>query len=106
MTEYCQKCGIRTTPEEPLCQCIDVLRAEIERLIAALNAGELPHGNSDFEDAIKRRVNLQSQRILELEEELREWRCDTVPGRCRGCPDCQPIGGIRESTKRRNEEDT
>lgn len=39
-------------------------------------------------------------------DELREWRCKTFTGRCHGCPDCQPIGGIRGSTKRRNAEET
>ncbi len=44
-------------------------------------------------------------RVAALVGELREWRCDTVPGRCRGCPDCQPIGGTMPATLARNAAD-
>lgn len=33
----------------------------------------------------------RGRRVAELEYALRAWRCDTVPGRCRGCPDCRGI---------------
>jgi hypothetical protein len=66
-----------------------LLRTKIEQLEAEVQAAKARH--SDLaNDVLKPALT----RILELEEELREWRCDTVPGRCNGCPDCQPIGPI------------
>lgn len=56
-------------------------------------------------EAEKERDDLRAT-VEDLETELREWQCETNPtGRCPGCPDCQPIGGTRESTKARNELD-
>lgn len=48
------------------------------------------------------RAEQAETRVKDLKLELKEWQCDTVPGRCRGCPDCQPIGGTRTATLDRN----
>lgn len=44
-------------------------------------------------DASRLRWRLQksNERVRELALELSGWECDTVPGKCRGCPDCRGV---------------